>query len=353
MKGCFKNTVISGKFVFRTILLNFCLNTKLLMQTTLISVMLISVIYILASLVLLYFGANWLVKGSSSLAIKAGISPLVAGLTIVAFGTSSPELVVGVNTAIAGQGNIAIGNVVGSNLFNICVILGISALLDPLKIKMQLLKIDIPVLIISTIGFMLLFSDRHISRFEGIILISGLALYTFLNIYLARREKNPEVLDEFQESVAGGNNKWYISLGMVLAGIGILVAGSEFLIKGAVDIARSLGVGETIIGITIIAAGTSLPELASSVVATMKKEYDIAIGNIVGSNIFNILGIVGLSAIIKPLSAIAISNIDLYVMIGVTLLLLPFFRTHYTLKRDEGIFMIVVYLVYIYFLWPK
>ncbi len=315
--------------------------------------MLISVIYILASLVLLYFGANWLVKGSSSLAIKAGISPLVAGLTVVAFGTSSPELVVGVNTAIAGQGNIAIGNVVGSNLFNICVILGISSLLAPLKIKMQLLKIDIPVLIITTVGFMLLFSDRHISRFEGIILVSGLAIYTFLNIYLARREKNHEVLDEFQESVAVGNNKWYISLGMVLAGIGILVAGSELLVKGAVDIARALGVGETIIGLTIIAAGTSLPELASSVVATMKKEYDIAIGNIVGSNIFNILGILGLSAIINPLSAIAISNIDLYAMLGVTLLLLPFFRTQYTLKRDEGIFMIVVYLVYIYFLWPK
>ncbi len=315
--------------------------------------MLISVFYILISLLLLYFGANWLVKGSSALALKAGVSPLVAGLTVVAFGTSSPELVVSVNTAMAGQGNIAIGNVVGSNLFNICIILGISALVSPLKIKMQLLKIDIPILILVTGVFMFLFIDRHISRLEGIILVSGILLYTAGNIYMARKEKNAEVLEEFNESVSPGKIKWYWSAGMVIGGIGILVAGSEFLVKGAVDIARSLGVGETIIGITIIAAGTSLPELASSIVATIRKEYDIAIGNIVGSNIFNILGIVGISSLVKPLSAIAISNIDLYVMLGVTMLLLPFFRTQYTLKRDEGFFMIALYGMYLYYLWPK
>ena len=315
--------------------------------------MLISVFYILISLFLLYFGANWLVKGSSALALKAGVSPLVAGLTVVAFGTSSPELVVSINTSLAGQGNIAIGNVIGSNLFNICIILGISAVVSPLKIKMQLLKIDIPVLILVTGAFMLLFIDRHISRFEGMILVSGILMYTVANIYMARKEKNAEVLEEFNESVSPGKLKWYWSAGMVIAGIGILVAGSEFLVKGAVEIARSLGVGETIIGITIIAAGTSLPELASSIVATIRKEYDIAIGNIVGSNIFNLLGIVGISSLVKPLSAIAISNIDLYVMLGVTLLLLPFFRTHYTLKRDEGFFMIALYGMYMYYLWPK
>lgn len=334
-------------------MLNFCANIGLLKHTKSNNIMLISLLYILASLILLYFGANWLVKGSSSLAIKAGISPLVAGLTVVAFGTSSPELVVGINTALAGQGNITIGNVVGSNLFNICVILGISAIITPMKIKMQLLKIDIPILILVTAGFMLLFIDRHISRFEGVILVTGIVIYTVVNIYLARREKNIEVLDEFEKSVPKNNVKWYISTGMVLTGIGLLVAGSEFLVKGAVDIARTLGVGETIIGITIIAAGTSLPELASSVIAAMRKEYDIAIGNIIGSNIFNILCIVGVSALTKPLSAIAISNIDLYFMIGVTLLLLPFFRTHYTLKRDEGFFMIALYGMYMYYLWPK
>ena len=315
--------------------------------------MLISVLYILISLLLLYFGANWLVKGSSSLALKAGVSPLVAGLTVVAFGTSSPELVVSVNAAISGHGNMAIGNVIGSNLFNICIILGISALVAPLKIKMQLLKIDIPVLIVTTIGFMLLFADRHISRFEGVVLVSGIVLYTIMNIILARREKNIEVLAEFQESVTDPKLKWYWSAGLILIGLGLLIAGSELLVKGAVVIARSLGVGETIISLTIIAAGTSMPELASSIVATIKKEYDIAIGNIIGSNIFNILGIIGISSLVKPLSAIAISNIDLYAMLGVTLLLLPFFRTHYTLKRDEGFFMIALYGMYLFYLWPK
>jgi len=315
--------------------------------------MLLSIIYVLVSLVILYFGALWLVKGSSSLALKAGVLPLVAGLTVVAFGTSSPEMVVSINSTLSGLGNIAIGNVIGSNLFNICVILGVSALISPLKIKIQLLKIDIPVLIISTIGFMLLFADRQISRFEGGIFVSGIILYTVLNIILARREKSTEVKAMFEQSIADQKIKWYWSVGLVLLGIGVLVAGSELLVIGAVAIARSLGVGETIIGLTIIAAGTSLPELASSIVATMKKEYDIAIGNIIGSNIFNILAIVGISSVVRPLSAIAISNIDLYVMLGATLLLLPFFRTNYTLKRDEGIFMIGIYLIYMYYLWPK
>jgi cation:H+ antiporter len=315
--------------------------------------MLLSVLYVLSSLVFLYFGASWLVKGSSSLAIKAGVSPLIAGLTVVAFGTSSPELVVSVNAALSGHGTIAIGNVIGSNLFNICIILGISAVIAPLKIKMQLLKIDIPVLIITTIVFMLFFADRNISRLEGGILLVGIILYTTMNILLARREKDKEVIDEFNETISNGKIKWYWSAGMIVLGIGVLVAGSEILVKGAVDIARLLGVGDTIIGLTIIAAGTSIPELASSVVATIKKEYDIAIGNVIGSNIFNILGIIGISSIINPLSAIAISNIDLYIMLGVSLFLLPFFRTNYTLKRDEGIFMIGLYLMYLYYLWPK
>lgn len=315
--------------------------------------MLLSVFYILSSLVLLYFGASWLVKGSSALALKAGISPLVTGLTVVAFGTSSPELFVSVNAALAGQGNIAIGNVIGSNMFNICIILGISAIVTPLKIKLQLLKIDIPILILTTIGFMILFSDRLISRAEGGILLAGIVFYTLLNIILARREKSKEINDEYTDSVTDGKMKWYWSAALIILGIGVLVAGSELLVKGAVTIARSLGVGETIIGLTIIAAGTSVPELASSLVATFKKEYDIAIGNVIGSNIFNLLGIIGLSSIITPLKAISISNIDLYIMLGVTLLLVPFFRTSYTLKRDEGIFMVVMYLMYMYYLWPK
>lgn len=294
-----------------------------------------------------------LVKGSSALALRFGISPLVAGLTVVAFGTSAPELVVSINASISNHGNMAIGNVLGSNIFNICIILGLSSIIAPLKVKMQLLKFDIPILTIFTLIFLYFFNDRQISFWEGILFLSLLITYTIINIILSKKEKNIEVLEEFNESVKGKDQKWYFSLSLVLAGITILIVGSELLIKGAVFVARYMGVGETIISITILAAGTSLPELASSLVATIKKEYDIAIGNVIGSNIFNIVGIIGISAIIKPLNAIAISNIDLYFMVGISLLLIPFLRTHYTLKRDEGIFMIFLYLAYLFYLWPK
>jgi cation:H+ antiporter len=200
---------------------------------------------------------------------------------------------------------------------------------------------------------MLLFADRQISRAEGGILFAGIILYTLVNIILARRTNKNDTNPSPNNIELTIKTQWYKSLAMIVLGIGVLVAGSELLVKGAVIIARSLGVGETIIGLTIISAGTSLPELASSIVATIKKEYDIAIGNVIGSNIFNILGIIGVSSLIKPLSAIAISNFDLYAMLGATLLLLPFFRSTYILKRDEGIFMIGIYLVYLYYLWPK
>jgi cation:H+ antiporter len=315
--------------------------------------MLISVFYILASLILFYFGAIWLVKGSSALSLKAGISPMVAGLTIVAFGSSSPALFVCGNAALAGHGNIAIGNIIGSNMFNICVVIGISAIIAPLKIKMHLLKLIIPVLIISTIGFIILFTDRQISRFEGGILLSGILLYTILIVIFARREKDKEEIDGYSNFVLNEKIKWYSSAGMIIFGIAELVAGSELLLRGAIAIANSLGVGETIIGLTIIAAGTSAPLLASSIVAVNKKEYDVALGNVIGSNIFNILGIIGISSLINPLSAIAISNIDLYIMLGVTLFLIPFLRKSYILKRDEGIFMIILYLMYMFYLWPR
>jgi cation:H+ antiporter len=315
--------------------------------------MLLSIFFILISVILLYFGSSWLVKGSSSLALKAGISPMVAGITIVAFGSSSPVLFVSVNAAISGHGNIAVGNVIGSNLFNICMILGISALVAPLKIKMQLLKIDIIILVLTTVIFMMFFSDRQINRFEGAILLLGLILYTILKITLACKEKNADDLIEFGKSVPDQSMKWYYSASLILLGVGVLVAGSQLLVNGAVSIAGLLGSGETIIGLTLIAAGTSIPLLVSTIFATIKKENDIAIGTIVGSGIFNILGGIGVSSIINPLSAIAISNIDLYVMTGVTLLLLQFFRTKIILKRDEGIFMIGMYLIYLYYLWPK
>ena len=315
--------------------------------------MLLPFAFILISIILLYFGTSWLIKGSSSLALKAGVSSLVAGLSFAAFGNSSPELAVSVNAALSGHGNIAIGNVIGSNLFNICMILGISAIVAPLKIRMQLLKIDIPALILSATGFILVFVDRQISRSEGVILLLCLVLYLLFKIILARRKQSAELHTEFGNSISNQKMKWYWAVGMLVLGIAILVVGSELLVKGAVAIARSLEVGETIIGLTVIAAATSMPLLFFSVVATVRKKYDLAIGNVIGASIFNILGTIGISAVIHPLSALAISNIDLFIMIGVTLLLLQFLRSKYILKRDDGIFMIVMYLIYLYYLWPK
>jgi cation:H+ antiporter len=315
--------------------------------------MLLAILYIFISLILVYLGSSWLLKGSSSLALRAGISPLVAGLTIVAFGNSSPELFVSVNAVISGYGNIVIGNLIGSNLFNISIILGISALVSPLKIKMRLIKIEILILVLTTIIFIIFFMDRQISRFEGGILLLGLILYTIFKIKLARKEKSAHDHIELGKSIPDQRMKWYLSASLILLGVGVLVGGSQLLVNGAVTIGCLLGVGETIISITMVAAGTGIPLLVSTIAATIKKENDIAIGTLIGSGIFNILGVIGVSSMINPLTAIAISNFDLFVMTGVTLLLLQFFRTKYILKRDDGIFMIGMYLIYSYYLWPK
>lgn len=315
--------------------------------------MLLSVLYILLSLVMLYFGADWLVKGSSLFAFRKGISPLIIGLTIVAIGTSSPELLVSVMAAINHQGGIAVGNVIGSNIFNICVILGIAALISPLKIKLQILKIDIPVVIASTLLFIIFFRNRTIERWEGMILLSLLILYTIVNIRLARKEKDKEVLNEYSADIPKKMKHTWMEHLLMLGGLILLIAGSKLLISGAVDIAKALGVGETIIGLTIIAAGTSLPELATSALAAYRKEYDIAVGNVVGSCTFNLLGILGVASVVNPLSAMAISNIDLYILSGTGLILLLFFRTRFTLKKDEAVILLFLYGIYLYYLWPK
>lgn len=315
--------------------------------------MTLSILYIPVAIILYYFGANWLIKGSSAIALRSGISPLVVGLIIVAFGSSAPALAVSMSAATINQGNMAIGNIIGSSLFNICIILGISSIISPLRVKLQLLKIDIPILSAVTILFFVLFHDRHISRFEGFICLALLAIYILVNIFFSRKERTIEVLDEFAGSIIDSKKKYYFLVGQIIIGIVLLVIGSQLLIQGSVTIAHAIGVGETIISITIIAASASLPVLISSVIATMKKQNDIAIGNVIGSNIFILLGTTGLSSIIKPINALIISNIDLFFLVGISLLLFPFLRSKYTLKREDGIFMILIYMVYIYYLWPK
>ena len=307
----------------------------------------ISIFYILAGLVLLYIGAEGLVRGSTSLAIRFGLSPLVIGLTIVAFGTSMPEMVVSVKTALAGQSSMAFGNVIGSNSFNIGIILGLSALIYPVRIKLQLLRIDLPVMIFTALLFWMMFLNEHIYRFEGAILLLLLLLYSGANITWAQRKTRQGVKTEFDQTISHRqssltNELIFISLGLIL-----LVFGANFLVNGATEVARKLGLTEAVIGLTIIAAGTSLPELATSVLAAARKQSDIAIGNVVGSNIFNILGILGISSFLKPLDGSAIQTIDLYFMLGLTILLLPLMHSDFTLKRREGMLLILLYCAYL------
>ena len=307
--------------------------------------MITSVTLLVLSLFALYIGAGWLVKGSTEIALKANVSHLVIGLTIVAFGTSAPELVVSINASLTGQGDIAIGNIVGSNIFNIAVILGISAVIHPLQAKRQLTQIDIPLLILATIVLTVLFWNGTLNRLEGCIFLIGIFLYTTFSLYYSRKheEKVEKSIGELEKQP----EPWYKDILYLGGGLAILIFASHLLVNNAVSIAQELGVSEAVIGLTIVAAGTSLPELATSLVAALKKNPDIAIGNIVGSNLFNILAIAGTSSVIHPIVAKNVNYIDLLVMLGLTLLLLPVVKSGQKISRAEGWVLIVIYFCYL------
>lgn len=307
---------------------------------------------LVGGLVTLILGADWLVRGASRLAAKAGISPLVIGLTVVAFGTSAPELAVSVRSSLAGQADIAVGNVVGSNIFNILFILGLSAIIAPLIVRQQLIRMDVPLMIGLSLLVYIMSLDGLIGRFEGTLLFTGIIAYTVFLIIQSRRE-NRSAEDDFTREYAAedqaGWKPWVINLGLVLIGLTLLVQGSNWLVSSATDLARSLGLSELIIGLTIIAAGTSMPEVATSVVAAIKGERDIAVGNVVGSNIFNILSVLGLAAVVAPTgvpvspSAVAF---DIPVMVAVAVMTLPIFFTNNLITRWEGGLFLFYYIAY-------
>lgn len=310
------------------------------------------IIFLVAGLACLYYGAEWLVRGSASLALRLKISPLVIGLTVVAFGTSMPEMFVSVESSLKGMGDVSVGNVVGSNIFNIAFILGLSALIRPLTVHLRLLKFDVPFMILCSIvfGLIVCFWGR-VNRFEGILMFSGIILYTSILIRMSRKERL-DVSNILPESTPRKGGVLFDIIFIIL-GLGTLVVGSMLFLKGAVALGRLVGISEAVIGLTIVAAGTSLPELATSVVAAFKKHSDIAIGNIVGSNIFNILAIMGLTGIICPLDCPQISTMDIIYMIGTAVLLLPFMKTGRIISRKEGVFLLLVYISYLWLLWPK
>lgn len=308
-------------------------------------------IFLVLGLVALFIGAEGLIRGSSALALKIGITPLVVGLTVVAFGTSTPELVVSLKAALIGNSSISLGNVVGSNIANIAFILGISAIIRPLDVHANIIRREIPIMIGISILLVLLLIDGELGLVDGIIFVLGIVIYTIVNITMARKEKNAEVEKEFKEGLKTGLGV-PISIVMIVGGLGLMILGANLFVTSSISIAKVIGVSDAIIGLTIVAVGTSLPELITSVVAAYKHESDIAIGNIVGSNIFNILGILGITALIISVSSSGINYIDFGAMLFAALILLPLSKTGFRITRLEGLFLVLGYAAYIYYLVP-
>ena len=309
-------------------------------------------LYITGGLVLLYFGADWLVQGAVTLALHLGLSPLIVGLTVVALGTSVPEALVSVQAAIGHQGGIALGNVIGSNILNIALILGLSAFFNPLKVDSHLVKADVPLLAGATFMLVVLLEDFHISRMEGGFLLLCIVGYVAGNIMTVKRTSPEENKIEGVEVPEDHSKNLWRDISFLFIGLIALAFGSNFLVTGAVDLARIWGLSEALIGLTIVSIGTGTPEMATALMAAYRKRADLAIGNAVGSNLFNIMFVLGIAALVAPLDGKGISSIDLYVMLGVTILLLPTVWTGRILDRKEGFLFLAIYVGYLYHLWP-
>jgi len=315
----------------------------------------LTVVYLVVGFVLLVGGAEILIKGASKLAATLGVSPLIIGLTVVAFGTSAPELAVSLNASLHGQADIALGNVVGSNICNILLILGTSSLIAPLVVAQQLVRLDVPIMIGVSALVMFFGLDGRIDQSDGVVLFVGGLAYTLFLLYQSRQEKNQDVQDEYAQFGAQSLSakETGVSVAMFAGGAVLLVAGSQLLVKSAVTIAQALGASPLIIGLTVIAFGTSLPELATSVMASFRGERDLAVGNVIGSNIFNILVVLGLTSAVSTtgisVGASALS-FDIPVMLAAAVMCLPIFFTDNEVSRREGILLLAYYLLYIGYL---
>jgi cation:H+ antiporter len=309
------------------------------------------IIYLLGGIILLFAGAEGLVRGSSSLALKLGISPLVIGLTIVGFATSSPELVVSIRAAVIGNSEIVLGNVIGSNIANIALILGCAALIKPLRVNVDVIRKEVPILIGVSILLIIILIDGEVGFVDGIIFIAGILVYIIVSIVFAKKEKNvnAEIIyeNEFQS-----NFKTHLLVLLILTGAVLLVFGANIFLKSAIALSKLLGMSDAVIGLTVVAIGTSLPELITSVVASIRNKADIAIGNAVGSSIFNILFILGVTAVIMPITARGIGYIDLGVMMLTAVIILPMSFRGYKINRVEGLILLFGYIIYIYLLLP-
>jgi cation:H+ antiporter len=317
--------------------------------------MLTHVLFFILGLVALVAGAEALVRGASKIALSLGISPLVVGLTIVAVGTSSPEVAVSVGAALDGSTDIAVGNVVGSNVFNVLFILGVSAMITPLVVHSQIIRQEAPIMIGASVVLAVMVIDGSLGRWESLLLLALLVAYMVFLVRQSRAE-TAEIRDEYDSAVrrnGAWDSHWAVQGLLILVGLGLLVLGSEWLVNAAVAFARALGVSDLVIGLTIIAAGTSMPEVATSIMAAVRGERDIAVGNVIGSNTFNILGCLGLSGLVSSngLSiAPAVLNFDLWVMIAVAFACLPVFLLRNEIGRRRGLMFLAFYVAYVAYL---
>jgi cation:H+ antiporter len=308
--------------------------------------MLVAVLLTILSFILLFAGAELLVRGGAGMALRLGLTALVVGLTVVAYGTSSPELLVSFKAAMVGQPGIAVGNVIGSNIFNVTVIVGLAALIRPMKVGSIAIRRDAPVMVAVTCAGLAVLWDGNVTRTEGVLLVLASVVYTVWIIREARKEGSED--DEGLRPLGIGK-----ALLLIALGLGVLAFGSRMLVDNAVEIARSIGVSEAVIGLTIIAAGTSMPELATSAVGALRGHPDIALGNVIGSNIFNILFVLGLAAVVHPIEGAGIRPVDQAFTLASAAVLVPVMFTGRKIGRGEGIMLLAIYAAYLLVMWPK
>ena len=306
------------------------------------------VVLVICGIGVLYYGAEWLVRGAARLAASLGVSPIVVGLTVVSFGTSAPELVVCTVAALGGNPDLAIGNVMGSNLANIGLILGVTALVRPLDVRERVVWREMPLMLLVTLALYPLAWDGVLSRGDGVLLLFALVAYLIFVFYSVEDEA-PEILGEYEEFMKESDRTTSLVSGTdvlwVIAGSACLVLGGICIVEGAVEIASSLGISEVVIGLTVVAVGTSLPELATSLVAALRSEADIAVGNVIGSNIFNVAAILGTASVVSPLAIPShVLTRELAVVVGMSLLLFPILRTRWRIRRWEGALLLACYV---------
>ena len=305
----------------------------------------VNVLLVSAGLAMLYFGAEWLVQGSINISNRLKISQLVIGLTVVAFGTSTPELAVSVSSAMQGVSDVALGNVVGSNIANIGVILGISAVIAPIAVSKSTIRKEIPIMIGAALLLLAIIFDGKIDILDGVILVAGIVGFV---IFSYKSSKKDTTLEEVESSkVLVQSKAMSKSLVLVAIGLALLTAGSFLTVDNAVVIAKSLGISELVIGLTLVAIGTSLPELITSVVAARKGHSDLSIGNVVGSNIFNIFAIVGIASIIAGITVNDKIMVDVIIMIVFSVVLIPIMRSGFVISRKEGFLLLGGYAAYV------